>query len=152
MVGIVGHVKHWGLDSDDTSKLRDQMYFPFDQIPDKYMPQAMAGLTLTVRSQTEPLSLVSNVAAQVAGPTRDQPLFGVRTMEQIISRSLAERAFHDVAPVDLRGDRPGAGRDRDLRSHVVRGDAPASRNWHPFGARRHPRRDYRGWCCAAACG
>jgi ABC-type antimicrobial peptide transport system permease subunit len=29
----------------------------------------------------------------VAGPTRDQPVFAVQTMEQIISRSLAERRF-----------------------------------------------------------
>jgi len=93
IVGVVGHVKHWGLDSDDTSKVRDQMYFPFSQVPDKYMPQAMAGLTVIVRSQSEPLNMVPALAAQVAGPTRDQPLFGARTMEQIISRSLAERRF-----------------------------------------------------------
>jgi putative ABC transport system permease protein len=33
------------------------------------------------------------VRAQVAGPTEDQPIFGVQTMEQIISGSLAERRF-----------------------------------------------------------
>ncbi len=33
------------------------------------------------------------VRAQVAGPTRDQPIYAVRTMEQIISGSLAERRF-----------------------------------------------------------
>ena len=36
---------------------------------------------------------MSAVRAQVAGPTRDQPIYAVRTMEQIISRSLAERRF-----------------------------------------------------------
>src|ERR1017187_4850409 len=41
----------------------------------------------------EPLSMVSAVRAQVAGPTRDQPIYAVRTMEQIISGSLAERRF-----------------------------------------------------------
>jgi putative ABC transport system permease protein len=39
------------------------------------------------------LSLVSAVRAQVAGPTQDQPIYAVRTMEQIISGSLAERRF-----------------------------------------------------------
>jgi putative ABC transport system permease protein len=33
------------------------------------------------------------VRAQVAGPTEDQPIFGVQTMEQIISDSLSERRF-----------------------------------------------------------
>jgi hypothetical protein len=93
VVGVVGHVKHWGLDSDETAKVRDEMYFPFAQIPDKFMSQAVAGLNLMVRSGPEPLSLTSAVAAGVAGPTRDQPLSGVRSLEQIISQSLAERRF-----------------------------------------------------------
>ncbi len=43
IVGVVGHVKHWGLDSDDTAKIRDQVYFPFSQVPDKFMSQARSG-------------------------------------------------------------------------------------------------------------
>jgi putative ABC transport system permease protein len=93
VVGVVGHVKHWGLDSDDTSKIRDQLYFPFMQIPDKFMDETVTGLTLMLRTGPEPLSMVSAVKAQVAGPTRDQPLHGVQSMEQIISDSLAERRF-----------------------------------------------------------
>ena len=93
IVGVVGHVKHWGLDSDDTSKIRDQMYFPVRQVPDKFLSEAAAGLTLAMRTGPQPLNLVSAVRAQVAGPTRDQPIYAVRTMEQIISGSLAERRF-----------------------------------------------------------
>jgi predicted permease len=93
IVGVVGHVKQWGLDSDDTAKIRDQIYFPIWQVPDKFMTEAVAGLTLTLRTRLEPLNLVPAVRAQVAGPTRDQPIYAVRTMEQIISESLAERRF-----------------------------------------------------------
>jgi len=93
IVGVVGHVKHWGLDSDDAAKIRDQIYFPVLQVPDKFMSEAVAGLTLVLRTAPEPLSLVPAVRAQVAGPTRDQPVYAVRTMEQIISGSLAERRF-----------------------------------------------------------
>jgi len=93
IVGVVGHVKHWGLDADDTAKIRDEIYFPFMQIPDKFMSEGVAGLTLVVRTAPDPLSVVSAVRAQVAGPTEDQPIFGVQTMEQIISGSLAERRF-----------------------------------------------------------
>jgi ABC-type antimicrobial peptide transport system permease subunit len=54
---------------------------------------AVAGLTLVLRTGPEPLSLVSAVRAQVAGPTQDQPIYAVRSMEQIILGSLAERRF-----------------------------------------------------------
>ena len=93
IVGVVGHVKNWGLDSDDTAKIRDQIYFPLLQVPDKFMSEAVTGLTLVLRTGPEPLSLVSAVRAQVAGSTQDQPIYAVRTMEQIISGSLAERRF-----------------------------------------------------------
>ena len=93
VVGVVGHVKQWGLDSDDTSKIRDQVYFPFTQIPDRFMSEGVTGLTLVVRTSPPPLSVLSAVRAQVAGPTEDQPVYGVKTMEQVISGSLAERRF-----------------------------------------------------------
>jgi len=93
IVGVVGHVKHWGLDADDTAKIREEMYFPFTQIPDKFMSEIQVGAKLMVRTGPEPLSVVSAVRTQVAGPTDDQPIYSVRTMEQIISGSLAERRF-----------------------------------------------------------
>jgi predicted permease len=93
IVGIVGHVRHWGLDSDDTAKIRNEMYFPFLQIPDKYMPEIVVGAPLVLRTATAPLSTVSAVRANVAGPTNDQPIYSVRTMEQMISGSLTERRF-----------------------------------------------------------
>jgi predicted permease len=93
IVGVVGHVKHWGLDSDDTAKVRDQIYFPVLQVPDKFMSEAVAGMTLVLRTGPEPLSLVSAVRVQVAGPTQDQPIYAVRTMEQTVSGSVAERRF-----------------------------------------------------------
>jgi predicted permease len=93
VVGVAGHVKHWGLDSDDTAKIRDEFYFPLLQIPDKFMSGTVTGLTLVVRTAPDPLSLVSAVRAQVAGPTGDQPIFDVASMEEVISDSLVERRF-----------------------------------------------------------
>jgi predicted permease len=93
IVGVTGHVKYWGLDSDDKAKIRDQIYFPLLQVPDRFMSGAAVGQTLLLRTGPEPLSIVSAVRAQVAGPTQDQPIYAVRTMEQIMSGSLAERRF-----------------------------------------------------------
>ena len=93
VVGVVGHVKQWGLDSDDTNKIRNQIYFPLLQIPDKFMSGGVTGLTLALRSKGDPLSFVPSVRVAVAGPTDDQPVYTVRAMNEVISRSLAERRF-----------------------------------------------------------
>lgn len=47
----------------------------------------------------EPLSLVSAVRAQVAGPALDQPIYAVRTMEEIVAGSLAGRRFTMLLPI-----------------------------------------------------
>ena len=93
IVGVAGHVKHWGLDGNEAGRTSDEMYFPFLQIPDKFMSQIVVGVDLVARTATEPLSAISAVRAQVAGPTNDQPMYDVKSMEQMISESLAERRF-----------------------------------------------------------
>jgi predicted permease len=93
IVGVVGHVKQWGLASDDTHKIRDQIYFPLLQVPDRFMTSAVAGLTLALRTKSEPLSMISALRARVAGENQDQPVYAVRTMEQIVSTSLGVRRF-----------------------------------------------------------
>ena len=93
IVGVMGHVKQWGLDTDDTNKIRNQVYFPLLQVPDKFMSSGVAGLTLTLRSKGEHLSLLPSVRTAVAGPTDDQPVYAIRAMKEVISGSLAERRF-----------------------------------------------------------
>ena len=94
IVGVVGHVKHWGLDADATAKsAREEIYFPFNQVPDQFMQQAAAGLSLVVRTDSDPLAMVSAVRGQVMGAQRDQPVFNVATMDQIIEASQARRRF-----------------------------------------------------------
>jgi predicted permease len=93
VVGVVGHVKHWGLDESDNAKLRDQVYFPFGQVPLRFMSEAVGGLTLAIRTASDSSGFLPSVRAAVAGPTLDQPVYHALTMEQIISASLADRRF-----------------------------------------------------------
>jgi predicted permease len=93
IVGVVGHVRHWGLDADDVAKYRDQLYFNFFQIPDRFMAQSKMGLRLVVRTAGAPLGAVAAVGRQVMGPGRDQPVYNVRSMEQLVAGSLARRRF-----------------------------------------------------------
>lgn len=93
IVGVVGHVKAWGLDADDTARIRDQIYFPFQQVPDKYMGDIVSGLFITTRTSGDPRSLIAALRQRVAGRMGDQPAYEIRTMEEMASRSVAERRF-----------------------------------------------------------
>ncbi len=93
IVGVAAHVMHWGLDGDESGRTSSQMYFPFLQIPDKFMSQIVVGIDMVARTATTPLSQAAAVRAQVAGPTNDQPMYNVKSMEQMIAESLSERRF-----------------------------------------------------------
>jgi predicted permease len=93
IVGIVGHVNQWGLDSDATARVRSQLYLPLTQIPDPFM-KAMAGSSVfVVRTEADPLATVSAVRGAVLEAGNDQPVYGVETMAQIVSASIANRRF-----------------------------------------------------------
>jgi putative ABC transport system permease protein len=72
---------------------RDQLYFNFFQIPDVYMAQSKMGLRLVLRTAGAPLGTVAAVGRQVMGPGRDQPVYNVRSMEQLVAGSLVRRRF-----------------------------------------------------------
>jgi putative ABC transport system permease protein len=93
VVGVVGHVRHWGLDVDDRAKVREEIYLPFAQLPDEFLRLTSTGMSLVMRTTVAPLNTVEAVRRQVRGATRDQALYEVRTMEQIVSATLARQRF-----------------------------------------------------------
>src|SRR5260370_8949151 len=51
IVGVVGHVKQWGLDGDAKSTIEAQFYFPFMQLPDQIMRLAATGGSVVLRTK-----------------------------------------------------------------------------------------------------
>jgi predicted permease len=93
IVGVVGHVKHSGLGSDAGAKIRCEIYFPLEQFPDKFMSMAAGGMNLVLRTHSDPITIVPAVRRAVMGPGKDQPVFNVQTMEQVISASTVDTRF-----------------------------------------------------------
>jgi len=61
-----------------------------------YVPHAEnAGgcMTLVIRSAIDPASLVPAIRAQVLAIDKDQPVYGVQTMDQVLAGSMASRRF-----------------------------------------------------------
>ncbi len=93
IIGLVGHVKQWGLDSDDTESLRAQIYIPCMQMPAPFIAMAPSGGRVVVRSTGAVPDLYASIRRANAEMSGEQVLFGAQTMEQVISDSLAPRRF-----------------------------------------------------------
>jgi putative ABC transport system permease protein len=93
VVGVVGHVRNFGLAGDDESQLRDQIYYPFAQVPDVLMRMFSGFMSIVVRTSVPPLNEVELLRKEVRGATSDQVLYDTFTMEQLASASLARQRF-----------------------------------------------------------
>jgi predicted permease len=82
IVGIVGHVKHQGLDGES----RVQYYLPHAQ-------RSAPSMYLAVRTANDPTSVAGAVRSVVRELDRDLPVFRVTTMEQLVADSMAQRRF-----------------------------------------------------------
>jgi predicted permease len=85
VVGVVGRIKQETLDSDS----RIAFYIPHSQ----YISRL---LNLVVHTTTYPASLTSAVNHELHEVDHDLPLYGVITMDQRVSASLARRRFSAV--------------------------------------------------------
>jgi len=93
IVGVVGHVRHWGLAADDSNKVRAQLYYPFAQVPDNLMRRWSELMSIGVRTSVDPLTLLEPLRRTVRGLGNDQVLYEPRTLERLAANSLARQRF-----------------------------------------------------------
>jgi predicted permease len=85
VVGVVGHIRHEKLESDE----RLQIYW-------NYWQRARDRMSLVVRTSVEPHSLVTPVLNAIQSVDPDQPAFAVRTMSEVVDQSLSLRWFNTL--------------------------------------------------------
>jgi len=91
IVGVVGHVKQWGLDTDDKQSLRAELYFPYMQLPEEAMRLSAGGTGVLVRFDGPMEGTAAALRTALKEVNSDQVMFGAQTMEEIIAESLAAR-------------------------------------------------------------
>ncbi len=92
IVGIVGHVKHWGL--DDKINVHAQFYIPFMQIPDRFMSRAGNSTGVLILSAgASPLSAVQPIRAKVSEMNSQEVAYETHSYDDLISHSLADKRF-----------------------------------------------------------
>jgi predicted permease len=93
IVGVVGHVKQWGLDLDDRESLRSELYLPCMQMPDNFITMAPSGSMAVIRSDSASAGLADAVRRVTAKISNQQVIFGTQTMDSLIALSLSSRRF-----------------------------------------------------------
>jgi predicted permease len=93
IVGVARHVKHMGLDTDATDKVRPQFYFSIDQVPDRVLPLAATAVAGIVRSKAAPDTLLVSIRRELAAFESDRAIASERLMTDAIAATLARRRF-----------------------------------------------------------
>ena len=93
IIGVVGHVRYWGLAGDDQALVRAQLYYPLAQVAPPFLPRWSQLMSIAVRTSVPPLTVVESLRQELRGAAGDQVLYQVRTMEQLAHNSLALQRF-----------------------------------------------------------
>ncbi len=98
VVGVVGHVHQWGLDSDGTNELRAQMYLHCLQMPDDYiaMVPGGGGTFMAVRTTGAAPQLLEDLRQTNRQISAEQVIYDPESMDGIIAGTLAGRRFSTI--------------------------------------------------------
>jgi predicted permease len=93
IVGIVGKVKHFGLDSPPEADAQYQLYLSFPQVPDRLFPLLSTSAAIVVRAATPGLNLFDSLRREVRAVDAQQIMFNATTLEQLLANRLMLRRF-----------------------------------------------------------
>jgi predicted permease len=96
VVGVVEHVRLDGLVDGPGFRTVGAYYRPFDQDPSR-------NISLAVRTAQEPTAITGALRAELATVDAELPLFGVRTMQERVDRSLLDRRTPMVLALTFAG-------------------------------------------------
>jgi len=89
IVGVVADQKHRGLQRQPDP----EVYLLFSQMPEEALSSVGGSLHFAMRTTNEPSTLTPTIRNLAAGIDKDQPLYNIRTMEDLYSESIAVPRF-----------------------------------------------------------
>jgi putative ABC transport system permease protein len=96
IVGVVGHVKQWGLDADPKSAIEAQFDYPFMQLPEKLMPLVADAVAVVLRTKGDPTAVMGPVRRAVEEIDPREVVYAVQTMDEVVANSFAARRLSMV--------------------------------------------------------
>jgi predicted permease len=93
IVGVVGHVEQWGLDSNIAGAVKVQLYTLAQQVPDGWLGMVTKGAGLVVRTETPNSPSADAIRSAMQQMNSQEAAYDFESMDQVISESLAMRRF-----------------------------------------------------------
>jgi predicted permease len=93
IVGVVGHIKQWGLDETPNTLIQAQCYMALAQTPDEVMPLLAHGLEGYARVEPAMLANSSPIHKAVSAVNGDLVVYGVESMTGVVADSIAAKRF-----------------------------------------------------------
>ena len=89
IVGVVGHVEHWGLGDKKHEALQAQLYLSVWQVPDRFWTLLSSGSGYVARTTASPLGIMGAIREAAARADPSSVVYAVRPMEEIVGNSIA---------------------------------------------------------------
>ncbi len=96
IVGVVEHVKQWGLDTDEKNQLRAELYRSMLQLTDDAIVQVPSGFGVLVRYEGSEENVFAGLRQASAQMSGEQTIYNAQTMNEIVANTLAARQFSMV--------------------------------------------------------
>jgi predicted permease len=93
IVGVVEHVKQWGLDESTSSPVHAQCYFSLSQIPDAFLTLFAHGVGVVARTRPEFPSNARPIITAVQSVNGETVVYRLRSMTDVMAQSLAAQRF-----------------------------------------------------------
>jgi predicted permease len=89
IVGVVGHVEHWGLGSREHQDLQAQLYLPVWQVPDRFWTLLANGSGYVARTAGNTGDITGAIRQGAEKVESSAVVYDVRPMGEIVSRSIS---------------------------------------------------------------
>jgi predicted permease len=93
IIGIVGHVNQWGLDSDGPGSLHAEVYLPMAQIPDKQLKRGGLGTDIFVRKQQAGTPTLAALRSRILEYNSELVVHNPEDMEKSVADSISNKRF-----------------------------------------------------------
>lgn len=93
IVGVVGHVRQWGLDENAASSSQAQCYLSVFQIPARLLPLAARDVAVVFRTAEAPLAQIGPIRRALEQVNGQLVLYRERAMDGVMADRLATRRF-----------------------------------------------------------